>query len=164
VGRKYWKLFVKQHKKSIHTKCSEKYASNQTEWSTYSNFAQMYDECYQHMVMAGVAIELPEPVCMNKAGEEVPPDDQLAYSLPVRHELIHPDWLLFMDKMGINTNQKEDGHNGGEKYVCPLGTTPKVACATNNHHATIIPFVSASSHTVICVIVFQGESNKTPSS
>ncbi len=38
-----------------------------------------------------------------------------------------------MDEMGINTNQKEDRHNGGEKYMCPLGTTPKITCTTNNH-------------------------------
>jgi len=116
------------------------------------------------MVRSGLAIELPEPVYMNKVGEVVEADNPLAYGLLVRHNLLHLDWLLFMDEIGINTNQKEDGHSGGEKYVCAPGTTPKIACATNNHRATIIPFVTASGKTVICIVIFQGESNKIPSS
>jgi len=93
----------------------------------------MYDACYLQMVLTGLAIKLPEPVFMNKAGEVVPPGDPSVYSLPVCHQFIHLNWVLFMDEMGINTNQKEDRHNGGEKYMCPLGTTPKITCTTNNH-------------------------------
>jgi len=121
-------------------------------------------KCTMHVTHECCWLPLPEPVYMNKLGKVVEKGDPSAYGLPVMNELIHPDWLLFTDEMGINTNQKEDGHNGGEKYMCTPGTTPKIACATNEHRATIIPFVAASGHTVICAIIFQGESNNIPSS
>jgi len=164
VGKGYWMKFMERHQNNICAKRCEKYAGNRTNWSTYSNFDQMYNACYSRMLLAGLAIPLPEPVYMNKLGKVVEKGDPSAYGLPVMNELIHPDWLLFMDEMGINMNQKEDGHNGGEKYMCTPGTTPKIACATNEHRATIIPFVAASGHTVICAIIFQGESNNIPSS
>jgi len=48
------------------------------------------------MVLSGLEIDLPEPVYMNKVREVVEIDDPSAYGLPVRHKLIHPDWLLFI--------------------------------------------------------------------
>ncbi len=164
VGKAYWRKFMERHEQEICTKRTEKYAGNRTDWSTYTNFKQMYDKCYSQMLLGGLAKPLPEPVYMDKRGKVVEKDNPSAYGLPVTQELIDPDWVLFMDEMGINTNQKDDGHNGGEKYICPPGTTPKISCATNSHRATVIPFVSASSKTVICAIIFQGESNEIPSS
>jgi len=52
----------------------------------------------------------------------------------VTHELIHSDWVVIIEEMGINIDQNEDSHNEDEKYVCPPGTMLKIACATNNHH------------------------------
>jgi len=62
---------------------------------------RIYDAYYLQMMLAGLAIELPEPLCMNKAEELILPDDLLVYGLPVRYKLIHLDWLLFMGEMGI---------------------------------------------------------------
>jgi len=72
--------------------------------------------------------------------------------------LVHPDYLLFMDEMGINTNQKEDGHVGGEKYICKRGTMPKIAVSMTDHRCTIIPIVAASSEAVFCIVIFKGDS------
>jgi len=40
-GKKYWKSFMKWHKGELSTKRGEKYAGNQTDWSTYSKFEDM---------------------------------------------------------------------------------------------------------------------------
>ncbi len=46
VGKKYWISFMKQQRKVVRTKRGEKYAGNRTNWSTYTNFEDMYDACY----------------------------------------------------------------------------------------------------------------------
>jgi len=53
------------------------------------------------MLEAGLAVSLPEPVFMDKLGKVVDKDDPSAFGLPVTHKLIHPDWVLFMDEMGL---------------------------------------------------------------
>ena len=68
-----------------------------------------------------------------------------------------------MDEMGINTNQKEDGHVGGELFLCEIGTRPKIAVSTMDHCCTIIPIVATSGEAVCCVVIFQGDS-KSPMS
>jgi len=80
------------------------------------------------------------------------------FGLPVTHQLIHPNHMLVMDEMGINMNQKEDGHVGSEKYLCEQGTTPKIAVSTTNHHCTIILIIAASGEAVCCVVIFKGDS------
>jgi len=69
---------------------------------------------------------------------------------------------LFLDETGINTNQKDDGHVGGEKFLCLRGTTPKIGCATSDHRCTVIPIVSASGEPVCCVVIFQADAANPP--
>jgi hypothetical protein len=49
----------------------------------------------------------------------------------------HPDYVLFVDEVGNNTNQKKYGHIGGGKYLCERGTTPKAICSTKDAHFTV---------------------------
>jgi len=67
-----------------------------------------------------------------------------------------------MDEMGINTNQKTDGHVGGKLFVCVCGTTPKIGISTTDHHCTIIPMVAASGEAVCCIVIFTGDSESLP--
>jgi len=66
-----------------------------------------------------VLMDLNDNVATDREGEST-----THFGLPITHQLSHPDNLLFIDEMGINTNQKEDGHDGGEKCLCEQGTTP----------------------------------------
>jgi hypothetical protein len=60
----------------------------------------------------GLAVAHPEPLWRNKKGEVVE-EEEKAFGMQSKYELIHPDWLLFVDEVGSNTSQSKDGHVGG---------------------------------------------------
>ena len=63
----------------------------------------MYDLVYNAMESTGVALKLDEPTWMNKKGEAVK-DESEACGLQCTHKLIHPEYVLFVDEVGSNTN------------------------------------------------------------
>ena len=71
----------------------------------------MYDEVYNGMVEAGVAVKLDEPMWVDKEGVETTKDN--SFGRKVTHQLIHPDYVLFVDEVGCNTSQEGDGARGG---------------------------------------------------
>ena len=76
----------------------------------------MYNLVYKAMESAGVAIILDKAKWMNEKSEEVS-DQSKAIGLECTHKLIHPEYVLFADEVGCNTNQKDDGNYGGEKTI-----------------------------------------------
>ena len=162
VGESYWSAFMKRNQHRIVNKRGEKFASSRADWSTYENFEKMYDHIYDEMVSAGIAVPLPSAVCMDSHGNVVDSQSSTAFGLPVEYSLAHPDHLLFLDEMGIDTNQKKDGHVGGEKFICEPGTRPKIGVSTTDHRCTVIPLVAANGDAVCCVVIFTGESDCPP--
>jgi hypothetical protein len=116
LGRGYWRGFMERNGHLIIGKKGQKFAIDCHKWSSYLNISQMYDFVYDEMVDAGVAEKLPEAVWMDKEGNEVE-DEADAYGCKVTHRLIHPDHVLFMDKVGSNTAQTGDGHIGRERKL-----------------------------------------------
>jgi len=84
----------------------------------------MYDEIYKDFCCGGIAVEHPEPVWRNEKGEVVESEEQ-AFGLKSAYELIHPDWLLFVDEVGSNTSQAKDGNVGGQLYLCSVDGRPQ---------------------------------------
>jgi hypothetical protein len=80
--------------------------------------------------------------------------------LPCDTQLIHPQYLLFFDETGCNTNQKKDGHYGGEKFVCTRGTTPKQMVSTSDKHFTVLGLTASTGEPVLCVIIFASENEQ----
>jgi hypothetical protein len=78
---------------------------------------EIYDKIYSQLVEVGLAVQHPEPVWHDKDGNVVD-EEHLAVGLKSRFELIHPDWLIFVDEVGFNTSQTKDGQVGGEKFLC----------------------------------------------
>jgi hypothetical protein len=74
----------------------------------------MYTEVYKALCSAGLAYEHDEPVWRNAEGEIVESEAK-ALGLKSKFELIYPDMLIFVDELGCNTNQKQDGDNA--KYL-----------------------------------------------
>ena len=58
LSKKYWTLFMKRHKEVLQVKRGYRVASNRTEWVTYDNIQLMHDLLYDHMVDAGIAVQL----------------------------------------------------------------------------------------------------------
>mmetsp|Transcript_25354 Transcript_25354/g.42136 ORF Transcript_25354/g.42136 Transcript_25354/m.42136 type:complete len:154 (+) Transcript_25354:120-581(+) len=77
----------------------------------------MYDLVYKEMGAARLLEELDEPVWMDLEGEVVATEAE-AVGEKVTHDVKHPDYMLFVDEVGNNTNMKDDGNVGGEKLHC----------------------------------------------
>jgi len=135
VGNSFWRNFMRRNCHKIVNKRGEKFASSRADWSTYTNFEKMHDQIYNVMKQAGLTNDFNTLVLMDHCGNIVLDDDNnaAAFGHPVSQKLIHPDHLLFMDEMGLNTNQKKDGHIGGELFLCAQGTTPKIGISTTDH-------------------------------
>ena len=64
--------------------------------------------------------------------------------------------LIFVDELGCNTNQKQDGDN--EKYLCPKSGRPQQRAATKDSHFTVLGFTAADGNPLMCAIIFAAKS------
>jgi hypothetical protein len=155
VGTGWWNGFIRRHGHRLVTKRGERFATDRANWSKKSYISQMYDVIYDNMVEAHIAIRLPRPISMDEEGNVIDDNNTCnAFGLPCDIEILHPDYVLFADETGCNTNQKKDGHYGGRKYVVERGTVPKEISSTRDRHFTVMGFTSASGLPVLCVVIF----------
>ena len=80
----------------------------------------MYELVYKARSQAGVAEKLPEAQWQNKKGERV--SKEMSVGEKVEYKVTYPDHILYVDEVGNNTCQKEDGNKGCEKYLALRGT------------------------------------------
>lgn len=160
VGYGWWEGFSRRHADRLITKRGEKFASNRADWTKAPYISQMYDRIYETFVKARVAVKLDKPVSNDIQGNVVTED--LQYGLPCDTEILHPDYILFADETGCNTNQKKDGHYGGTKYIVGRGTVPKEYACTTDKHFTLMGFTAANGEPVCCVLIFTGEKQDIP--
>jgi hypothetical protein len=99
----------------------KKFATERHTWSTWHNFYDMYEHTYDEMVSAGVAEKRCSPVWLNWEGKKVSKEEY--FGRQATHLLLHTDCLLFVDKVGSNTDMEGDGHFGGELMVIGRGET-----------------------------------------
>jgi hypothetical protein len=115
-------------------------------WVMKENFENMYENVYKTMVEAGVAEEVSEEI-QHEAG------------LPSKFRLTRPEYILFVDETGCNTNQLNDGRVGNELFIVPKVDSECGAPtgATTNIHFTVLPFISGTGEAVMCAIIFKSE-------
>jgi hypothetical protein len=155
LGKGYWQAFLRRNKHLIRGKKSVKFDDKRAQWCTYDNMLDMYTEVYKDLCSAGLACEHEEPVWRNAEGEIVESEAD-AFGLKSKFELIHPDMLIFVDELGCNTNQKQDGDN--EKYLCPKSGRPQQRSATKDSHFTVLGFTAADGNPLMCAIIFAAKS------
>jgi hypothetical protein len=51
--------------------------------------------------------------------------DPKRYGRKTKHLLTHPERGLFIDKVGANTSQNQDGQIGGRELIIAKGTWPQ---------------------------------------
>ncbi len=122
LGPSYWKVFFKINQYLIETKKNERFKTKRSEWCAYHNMIEMYNEVYSHLVEAGHTVKNPEPAWRDGNGDAVV-EEWLAFGQKSPFELIHPDWVSFVDEMGSNTSQTKDGQVGGRNF-CVEGRAP----------------------------------------
>jgi hypothetical protein len=115
-------------------------------WVTRDNFMSMYENIYERMVEAGIA-EKEDGEILHEAG------------LPSKYILTLPEYLLFIDETGCNTNQLNDGKVRGEIFIVPKnsGNTAAPTKATADLHFTGLPFISGTGVSVLCAIISKSE-------
>ena len=155
VGKKYWRNFMRRHGDKIISKRGAKYSLDRANWSTYSNFKDMYDHNYEEMEVAGVAKRRAEPVWMDRNGNIC--DEKDALGCKVTHDLIHPEMCLVGDEVGGNLNMDNDGYVGGEKLLCAKGTIPQQKTSTRDKHFTLLPLVLLTGKPLMCIIIIAGK-------
>lgn len=119
-----------------------------------SNFCQMYDEVAKEMVDAGIAVEFPVPVWMDRYGNIV--EEDFAYGCQVTHDVKRPANCFALDELGGNTSQKGDGQNGGQLFVCGKGEVPQITINVRSKHYTVMGITAFTGEIVMCVIIFAG--------
>ena len=151
---KYWLTFTRRSGDKTCTKKGQKYELDRATWSTYANFEQMYDQIYDMMVEAGVAVKKDYPEWMDAYGDIVYEDDALGCK--VTHDLIRPEICIVMDEVGGNTSQKGDGNKGGEQFIVPKGMIPQLKANAQDKHFTLLGLTTLGGDPVMCVIIFAG--------
>lgn len=160
VGRGWWSGFFRRHADKLVTKRGVLFASNRCEWTKLPYITKMYNEIYDNFVEAKVAVKRPEPVACDIDGNVVSEDQIFGKACDI--EITHPQFILFADEVGCNTNQKKDGNYGGRKYVVGRSTVPKEVASITDKHFTVLGFTAASGEPVCCVVIFTGARNEIP--
>jgi hypothetical protein len=88
-----------------------------------------------------------------KEGNIVSEDDGMRYGRKTKQILTHPKRVLFVDEVGANTSQKQDGHIGGRTLVLARGTQPQELNAYNYFHFTVLGFTAANGAPVMCCVI-----------
>ena len=76
----------------------------------------MYTLVYAVMEEAQLLSKLDHPVWMNVANDQVEMEEEVV-GQKVTHIVKHPQYMMFVDKVGNNKNMKDDGKVGGEKLL-----------------------------------------------
>ena len=137
------------------TKRGVKFAINRCDWCNLENFELMYQLIYNEFVDAGVAKRLEgDGKWLDINGNEV--EEQEAFGRKCTHLLTHPEYVLFVDEVGSNTNMTKDGNKGGEKLACERGSQPRQQASSNDIHFTTLGFTNALGQPILCGIIITG--------
>ena len=146
LGVRWYQGFLSRHASLLTTSGTVVRDFKRRTWVTKENFENMYENVYKTMVEAGVA-------------EEVSEDIQHEAGLPSKYRLTRPEYVLFVDETGCNTNQLNDGRVGNERFILPKDDSECGAPigATTDIHFTVLPFVSGTGEAVMCAIIFKSD-------
>ena len=64
--------------------------------------------------------------------------------MKVTHLVKHPEYIIFVDEVGNNTNIKYDGEFGGKRLLKEKDHKAKITDATSDAHFTVLGFTAAT--------------------
>ena len=65
---------------------------------------------------------------------------------------------MFGDEVGIDTNQTEDGNNGGQSYISVKGTRTNLLSSKASDCFTLVGLSAANSEPLLCIFIFYDKS------
>ena len=101
----YWKGFRKRNRHLVVLKRGQKYEFHRSVWSTYADFAHMYDQVIEELQNANLVELLEAPKFMDKDGKELNEYD--AFSCKVTHDILRQEMCLVVDKEGGKRIKRE---------------------------------------------------------
>jgi hypothetical protein len=104
------------------------------------------------MVESRIAMKMPEEVWLDKDGVVVE-EEHLAFGRKTKYVMTRPNYLVFVDEVGDNTSQKDDGNIAGTKYVVGRKNRALMRAAHNDCHFTTLGFSLADGRPLLCVII-----------
>ena len=129
------------------------------QYCIYQLLAKLYHTFQHGLIESGNAELLKMPVHMNSSGDVVK-DIVDAYGLPVTIQYICPYNIIVADKTGSSTLEMGDRNNGGQRFMVPIGKTPRHKASSKHSHCTVVPFTRLSGELVMVAIMFSGEKLK----
>ena len=153
LGTGYWRGFMRRHGYRIGAKRGVRFDKNRDDWCTYQNFSSMYDDIYVMLVETGIATKLDTAQWFDKQGNIVESEEE-AFGRKSQYFLLHPEKMIFVDEVGSNTSQKNDGHCGSEKFLVPVNIRPQIHAASKDSHFTVLGFTAATGEPICCAIIF----------
>jgi hypothetical protein len=156
VGVSWYRRSMMRNKNALSRAQCKPWDINWFSWCTVENFYSMYEGVYLGMVDAGIAFQLDEDIMYDKHGEKTTNIDE-SYGHATKYKIIHPEYLLFVDETGCNTNMKENGLAGGQLFVLPVDMGSQEGCnsATTDIHFTVLCFASATGEPVLCAVILK---------
>ena len=143
VGKAWWRGFCRCHKNKLSAKKAVCCDSLHDDWCTLHNFEVMYDKIFVCMVDCSVAIEWGDGQhWVHHEGENATCEED-AYGRKTTFSLIHPEKVIFVDEVGCNMSQKNDGNIGGEKFLVYPDSVAKICSAFEDCHFTVLRFTAA---------------------
>jgi hypothetical protein len=150
-------LFMMRQKDLLKRAQCKKQDINRYSWFTIKNFTNMYEGVYQGIANADIAVKREEAIMYDKKGQATTKVSEI-FGHPIK-EITNPEYLLFVDKRGCNTNMQEAGFAGGQLFVLPVDIGSQTGCngASTNIHFMVLCFTSGTGKPVLCDIILKLE-------
>jgi hypothetical protein len=115
-------------------------------------FHGMCNQIYAKQVCTRVSVMHDKASSCDRKGNVVDYVDPTACGMPTRFQCLYPEKVIMVDETGDNTNQGNNGHRGGQKFL----TTPKgkdrETCINKDCHFTVLLFVASTGEPVMCAV------------
>ena len=67
--------------------------------------------------------------------------------------MVDAERLIFVDEVGDNTSQKDDGNVGGEKFVVPKNGKATMKSSVKDNHFTVLGFTDGLGRPLMCAVI-----------
>ena len=129
---------------------------NRVTWNRFKYYQMMYYSVYNRMVEAGVARRSDTKMWFDVDGNRVEENSPERFGQGTHHVITDPEWILFVDETGANTNMKKDGRIGRSQYIVGKNQieTSRKGAAQDLHFTTLL-FQAATGEPVMVAVVLK---------
>ena len=155
----WYKGFMKRHSKRLMRLIARVGDENRCTWNKFEYYSLMYSAIYSRMVDAGVAShDMTHKIFYDIHGNEVAEEDPSRFGRGSNFKVVEPEYILFVDETGANTNMKKDGQIGSRKYVVGRGQleTSRMGAVQDLHFTTLV-FQCATGAPVMVGVVLKSQ-------